>query len=368
MAQQIIAQIYEALDDDEALAALPSALAGTVGARSATIQLWSPTLQLEEQYVTDYFTPEMDDFYLEHELWNEDEWAKVLFGDGGSRLGRALRTTDYMPNREFAQTRFYNDFFRQFGDDTAQCLGFGEVRPDGGTVVVGLHQALRADEYDDAQVALADDLRPHLARMFMLRRRLHRRTIADECASTGLDARAEPTFHVDAHRRLLHLNAAARRLLDTERPAAIRLATLTFRDPATDHRFAEALARATRHHCPRGDSFEISDDDGTRWRAHLSPRRIAGRWVAMLLLESPELPRGLEQRLPSLYGLTQAETRIARLVAQGLQAREIGDRLAVSTATVRTHLQHIFHKMGISKATQLASLLASLPARSDGLH
>ncbi|MFI2477565.1 ATP-binding protein [Nocardia xishanensis] len=55
--------------------------------------------------------------------------------------------------------------------------------------------------------------------------------------------------------------------------------------------------------------------------------------------------------------LTPHELSIARLAAQGLTNREIGQRLYLSHRTVSTHLHRIFPKLGVSSRTDLAGLL-----------
>ncbi|MEU1545596.1 AAA family ATPase [Nocardia sp. NPDC005745] len=60
--------------------------------------------------------------------------------------------------------------------------------------------------------------------------------------------------------------------------------------------------------------------------------------------------------------LTPHELSIARLAAQGLTNREIGQRLYLSHRTVSTHLHRIFPKLGVSSRTDLAGLL---PAGDD---
>jgi DNA-binding CsgD family transcriptional regulator len=51
--------------------------------------------------------------------------------------------------------------------------------------------------------------------------------------------------------------------------------------------------------------------------------------------------------------LTPQELRIARQIRAGTSRREVAQRLTVSEATVRTHLQHIYTKLGIHSARQL---------------
>jgi two-component system nitrate/nitrite response regulator NarL len=54
------------------------------------------------------------------------------------------------------------------------------------------------------------------------------------------------------------------------------------------------------------------------------------------------------QAKPHVPALTPRELDVLRLATEGHTAREIGDQLIVSTATVKTHLQHIYEKLGVS--------------------
>jgi DNA-binding CsgD family transcriptional regulator len=62
--------------------------------------------------------------------------------------------------------------------------------------------------------------------------------------------------------------------------------------------------------------------------------------------------------------LTESELGVARLAAEGLTNRQIGDRLFNSRRTVETHLAHVFGKLGINSRAQLAAEVA----RRDSLH
>lgn len=52
-------------------------------------------------------------------------------------------------------------------------------------------------------------------------------------------------------------------------------------------------------------------------------------------------------------GLTEAELRVVRLVAQGLSNRATAERLFLSPHTVDTHLRHAFAKLGLSSRVEL---------------
>jgi predicted ATPase/DNA-binding CsgD family transcriptional regulator len=75
--------------------------------------------------------------------------------------------------------------------------------------------------------------------------------------------------------------------------------------------------------------------------------------------------RGRGQRGRPRFGwasLTPTERRVAELVVEGLSNAEIGDRMFVSTATVKSHLNHIFAKLGVANGRQLAAAARSVTA------
>jgi DNA-binding NarL/FixJ family response regulator len=64
--------------------------------------------------------------------------------------------------------------------------------------------------------------------------------------------------------------------------------------------------------------------------------------------------------------LSPQELQIARLAAEGLSNREIGQRLYLSHRTIGSHLYRIFPKLGISSRAQLGSALADGSFSSGG--
>jgi DNA-binding NarL/FixJ family response regulator len=69
-------------------------------------------------------------------------------------------------------------------------------------------------------------------------------------------------------------------------------------------------------------------------------RRLAGE---------PPRPSGE----PAVPALTERETEVLRLVAKGLTARQIGERLVVSHRTVESHVQNTLRKLQLHNRSQL---------------
>jgi DNA-binding CsgD family transcriptional regulator/tetratricopeptide (TPR) repeat protein len=63
--------------------------------------------------------------------------------------------------------------------------------------------------------------------------------------------------------------------------------------------------------------------------------------------------------LSGAQSLTAAERRIADLASTGLTNRRIAQELFVTTATVETHLRHVFQKLDVRSRDQLAAALAA---------
>jgi predicted ATPase/DNA-binding CsgD family transcriptional regulator len=63
--------------------------------------------------------------------------------------------------------------------------------------------------------------------------------------------------------------------------------------------------------------------------------------------------------------LTPTEIDVVRLVTEGLTNPEIGARLFISRATVKTHLSHVYAKLHVSNRTELAALAGTQSGRGD---
>jgi LuxR family maltose regulon positive regulatory protein len=94
---------------------------------------------------------------------------------------------------------------------------------------------------------------------------------------------------------------------------------------------------------------------------------IAPDYVAKLLAafgaEAPILPAPSTPRLPAqplIEPLSERELQVLRLVATGLSNRDIAEALYISLNTVKTHLQRIYGKLGVSSRTAAATIAQEL--------
>jgi DNA-binding CsgD family transcriptional regulator len=88
------------------------------------------------------------------------------------------------------------------------------------------------------------------------------------------------------------------------------------------------------------------------------PEEDAASPAVLVFILDPEVSvEAAETELRQLYGLTSTEARLANLLMEGRTLKECCDQLAVRRSTGRTHLQHLFEKVGAQRQSELVSLL-----------
>ena len=156
-----------------------------------------------------------------------------------------------------------------------------------------------------------------------------------------MDLRMPRVDGVEAIRRL-----AAR----GERPRAIALTTY-----ADDASVLGALRAGARGYLTKDAGAEqilAAVQAVARGEAALDPAVQHHVLAALTEPGAPELPDGLTPR----------EVEVLQLIAEGLTNAEIAERLVVSAATVKSHVNHIFAKTGVRDRAQ-----AVVYAYSQGL-
>jgi len=200
-------------------------------------------------------------------------------------------------------------------------------------------------------------------------------------AGRAVIAHARAGHDADADRLLDRLDECSARL-PCRYPrvaAAFGRAELAMRHadhPAAERHFCEAL---TLH-----DGAELSMERTSTLLAYGDLLRLSGqpakaRTILAEALDTaeglgaPALARYAREGLSATGGrrrrrnpdghLTPQELRIALLVRAGTSRRDIAERLTVSEATVRTHLEHIYAKLNIHSAREL--MTSNVPQLAD---
>jgi DNA-binding CsgD family transcriptional regulator len=81
-----------------------------------------------------------------------------------------------------------------------------------------------------------------------------------------------------------------------------------------------------------------------------------GKVAVFVSATHPDLAPALDT-LARTYGLTAAESRVARALAEVGSTPMIAQALGVTVATVRTHLRSLFEKTGARRQVEIVRLL-----------
>jgi len=353
-----IAEIYEALDSEEAFARLPEILASAAGARSAILQVFDGQWEIQGAHVN-YFTEEMLSRYVELELWRRDPWKAPA-----ARAPDQLVVLDEaVPIQGLMNSTFFHENFRFWGDDTVHCLG-GVFSLSNGYFTVGLHRGLGARDFSETELARSRNLAPHVRRVFEMRNSLGAAQSRARFAEAALEAQPNAVFVVDARGRPCFMNQQASALVakgDSVLLTRLGLKALRFED---ERRLRHAIETACARKGPQGGAFQLSGARGTPLRVMISPLGTKAGALALVVVNDPAQPDpGVVEALRGYYGLTTAEAQTAAGLANGRTPTEVAIDRGVSVATTRTQIREILHKTEARGLAQIAALVVSAPAR-----
>ena len=257
-------------------------------------------------------------------------------GDGSAR-----KISDFLSQREFRRRGLYREFYRPLGIEHQMAISI----PAPASLVIGIVFNRRRPDFSERERLLLDLLRPHVVKAYenaevvtQLKRRLDRPVGQDGAHDVVvLDRHYRVRWWTERTRRQIgeYLDEVgnARRLPDRlERWVRGQHASITQDAEAPSPRAPLVIERPTKRLVLRLVSDPVGDQ-------HL------------LLLE--EQCRAVGGALESL-GLTRRESEVLRWVIEGKTNREIATILALSPLTVRTHLEHMFAKLGVETRTAAA--------------
>ena len=241
----------------------------------------------------------------------------------------------------------------------------------------------RMDERCDAacqarHLALLRKVVPHLQRALRLAHRLDGYQALQAARQDALERLASGVALLDRQGGVLYANGAAQGLFGAARGLAVQGGTLGCTEPARQRRL-DALRQAVLAGQPAA-SMSLADAGGGLLTLVLSSvhgpdrDRFAAFGAAdpalMLFIADSQAALTLPvERLQAAFGLSAAEARVALAACEGGTVARIADGLRLSPNTVKTHLSHVFAKMGVGRRAQLVQLLqavAQVDARPRG--
>jgi DNA-binding CsgD family transcriptional regulator len=266
---------------------------------------------------------------------------------------------------DLARSSYYANFARPAG--VPWYAATGVLLPDGTGLGLSLQRSDSEGAFSTGELQRLNRMLPRLREILLLAYRIGLERAGAMLA--GLDLVDQAAILFDRHGLICGMNEAAegligrlfcthgRQIVATDR---LQRGMLTERIASAclpDH-FADPAPRTIR----------LEDSEGHAWVGQFAPiDRRAGDFFrngAALLILSPAFAqiRSVANVLCKAYGLTPREANVAELLAAGLDATQIADRLSLSRNAVRFHIKSILPKADVQRQAEFVAAAAKLLA------
>lgn len=230
--------------------------------------------------------------------------------------------------------------------------------------------------YQPQDIALCERLLPHLRRAAAITDLLNAAALKADLLSDAVDRLAKGIVMVDRRGRVLHANAAARRL-GAAGDGLILSGTLSAVDRTSRAQLDAAIRMAADGEGAvpgTGRGIAIPRASGSPVVAHVLPilggeraRQLPNGAAVVFLAAADEDPHDPADMLAPVFDLTPAETRVLRQILRNADIPNVARSLDVAESTVRTHVRSLFEKTGVNRVSDLVGLAhrLAIPLRSD---
>ena len=360
----LIARIYDAAIDPTIWPDVLRATTTYLGGHSSGIyaknisgthfEIFHADGQVEERYAIQYF-----------QTYSRLDPATA--GHLYAELEQAISTEEILDIDEFRESRFYREWAVPQG--IVDFLSAPIEKRGQWAAMFGTFRHVGQGMVDEPMRQRMRHVVPHIRRAVLIGKVIEEGTRQAASFSEALDGLAAGMILVDGQGRIVHLNAAAHRLVTEGDAVRIRdgrlVATQKTASMALMESFAAAASGADIG--VGGISVPIETPAGEHFVAHVLPlttgaRRDAGAhfaataavFVHPTTLHVPAAP----ELMAKAFSLTLSELRVLLTITQVGGVAETADALGIGEATVKTHLHRIFSKTGTARQADLVKLVA----------
>lgn len=235
---------------------------------------------------------------------------------------------------------------------------------------LGVFAALRHESVGNAterEIAMLRLLAPHIRRAVTIGDMLDMKKIEADTLTETLDSLRTGVTLVGEDERILHTNAAAKRMIDAGTPVRAIRGNLSAQDPNARKELKRAITLARRNEAEIGAAgigVPLRGVEAKLAIAHVLPlaggrlrTRLAPQTTAAVFIIEAEIEQPLDSRtIAQTFGLTPMESKILDRILAGDSLVRAGINLGIAGTTARTHLTNIFGKTGVSRQQDLVAL------------
>lgn len=281
-------------------------------------------------------------------------------------IGKPVSGADLIPHEEFRQTRFYKEWVQPQG--LIDVIGVNLERTAATTAFFAIRRSEEDGIIDEEARRRCALIVPHVRRAVSIGKVVQKAKSTESMLKAALERVAAAVIFVGADGRIVFANDAAEDMLKARQVLISRHGFAGAVDPNADKLLREAFALAARGDAAigaKGIDIPLIDGEGRDYVANVLPmdsgsRRVpdTGTAVAALFVKSITLATQTPlETAARRYRLTPSELRVLAAVLEAGRIADIADRLGISKATVKTHLNHLMAKTGARRQTDLIRLV-----------
>ncbi len=312
------------------------------------------------------------------QLWasnyiDKDIWALHLQKKGISD-GMAYTDKDLVPREEFLASVFYREFLSTM--DIARTCG-GVVfsgSPDLPATMLAIFRGANDSPFDRDDVSWMKLLISHISRGLGLMQRLDTVRLQNTSLLASFDRLSFGVALLNDRMQVLHLNQAGQRVMNRRDGIFISADRLLESSPAGGSQNLSHWLTTVRDTpaAEQGHFLEecrVVRNVGQRHYAiQCSAVLSASAWTAqseevkyvVFIIDPAALQLPSTARLVAVYGLTEAQAKVAREFSGGGTYKQVARRLRISEETVRSHIKEIYPKTRVNRQADLVRLVLSL--------
>jgi DNA-binding CsgD family transcriptional regulator len=316
--------------------------------------------------------------YIEHDVWTQQIMARDLWVQG-----RVLLDTDMVPEQELVASQFYQAFLRHIGIARV-CSGFVFENGSGTTATsCAVFRDLSDPPFNETDAQWMRILVPHISRSLGVMQRLDVARLQHASLLASFDRLPFGVVLMDNRLQVLHLNKAAQSVMQRKDGLHVlggELHQYSGNSRPLVNQGGRAVATGltawlrAEHDAPAEQQphfqqgYQVLRDGERRYVVQCSEISASGGWQAQgvavsyvafihdpAALQLPEAPLLVE-----MFGLTQAQARVALILAGGTSYKEAAAQLHMSEETIRSHVKEIYPKTRVNKQADLVRLILSL--------
>jgi DNA-binding CsgD family transcriptional regulator len=360
----LIDRIYACMLGEEDWTGFLAAFGAPFPAAHATLSVHDLGLGRGHSAINHGFAPKaVDDYNSYYSRLNP--WVTPL---DAPALGQAHTTERMCPHRDLIRTEFYADFLRPQGIESGYRMN---ILSDGTTrMLLSVLHAGVPHELDGRVTAGMTRLYPHLRRVF----EFARRSTLGESGFSGhralVDALGIGVFYLSADRRVVYLNAKAKKLRDRNHGIGLDpTGRLTVADRDCMASIVDLLIwtrswdrpivrTATVHHDQRERPLQLVLLRPARSTAEAF---FSGSLLIVFVSDPNDTHESRSDSVAKAYGLTRGERKLVEALAAGLRVKEVASRHDVSVETVRSQLRDVLGKMGLHGQADVVRTVLTSP-------